>query len=574
MVGARLIPVFIFLLVFRTPTLLGQEASSDPVAFFQARQAALQRYEDGQWEQAERRLADLVRAYPLDGELWYRLARMRHRLGRMEPAIQAYRASLQHGYRYGAWVRMQVATLYAQQGLRDSSLAWLDRALEARWGDRPAIASDSAFRSLHGDPRFQAIVGRLPGRELSRDEGWRYDLKYLVDEARRMHVTGPGEPAVPPAFDSIAADLHARIPDLSNDRIVVELGRLMTALGDGHSGIYGPDAASPLDFKAGTLPLLFYLFDDGLYVIDAAPGAEQWIGSQVLAFGDRSTEAVLDELPAYVHHDNAMTVKWLGIRFKLPTLSFLHAIGAADSLTAATVTLQDEDGRAHRVTLSGGDHAGRFRRKLRPVPGTQIRPPLYLRRVDTSYWLTPLSGQDAVYFQFNQVRDAENGPSLAQFADSLRHTLVETAASNLIVDVRHNNGGNNGLLRPLIQTLVWWEQDRPGRRIVVITGRNTFSAAQNFINRVERWTDAVFVGEASSSRPNFTGEETNLLLPYSQVRGSISNRYWQDADQDDRRSWIAPDIPVTFNAADYFAGRDPALEAVVQVLTEMRIEKE
>ena len=30
----------------------------------------------------------------------------------------------------------------------------------------------------------------------------------------------------------------------------------------------------------------------------------------------------------------------------------------------------------------------------------------------------------------------------------------------------------------------------------------------------------------------------------SRVRGSLSNRYWQDSDPWDDRPWIAPDLPV------------------------------
>jgi hypothetical protein len=107
---------------------------------------------------------------------------------------------------------------------------------------------------------------------------------------------------------------------------------------------------------------------------------------------------------------------------------------------------------------------------------------------------------------------------------------------------------------------------QPGHRLWVLTSRTTFSAAQNFINQVERWTDATFVGEPSGSKPNFAGEDTELLLPYSGVRGSISTRWWQDSGPLDRRQWIAPHQSVGVRSTDYFANRDPVLEAVLQAL--------
>lgn len=61
-----------------------------------------------------------------------------------------------------------------------------------------------------------------------------------------------------------------------------------------------------------------------------------------------------------------------------------------------------------------------------------------------------------------------------------------------------------------------------------------------------------------------------MLLPYSRVRGSISTLYWQDSDPDDRRRWIAPHLPVTLSAADYFANRDPVLDAVLAITARTR----
>jgi hypothetical protein len=101
------------------------------------------------------------------------------------------------------------------------------------------------------------------------------------------------------------------------------------------------------------------------------------------------------------------------------------------------------------------------------------------------------------------------------------------------------------------------------RPIAVITGRNTFSAAQNFVTRLERWTDVVFVGEPSSASPNFIGEETELVLPWSRIQVSIASRYWQDSDPGDDRPWVAPQIPVPPTAHDYFGRRDAALEAIL-----------
>ena len=144
----------------------------------------------------------------------------------------------------------------------------------------------------------------------------------------------------------------------------------------------------------------------------------------------------------------------------------------------------------------------------------------------------------ALYFQFNQVRD-DSDETIADFAKRLHERLAAGEIDHLIVDVRHNNGGNNGLVRPLVRTLVAFDVADPEHRIFIATGRNTFSAAQNFVNRVEQWVDVELVGEPSSPSPNFVG---------------------------DRRASIPPDHPVNLQIADYVRGHDPALALIFDVL--------
>jgi hypothetical protein len=54
-----------------------------------------------------------------------------------------------------------------------------------------------------------------------------------------------------------------------------------------------------------------------------------------------------------------------------------------------------------------------------------------------------------------------------------------------------------------------------------------------------------------------------VLLPNSKLTASISTVYWEKSSPDDTRASIVPDLVVPVNAADYFDGRDAALEAIV-----------
>jgi hypothetical protein len=286
------------------------------------------------------------------------------------------------------------------------------------------------------------------------------------------------------------------------------------------------------------------------------------IGQRIVAVGGVPVAEAIGRMDPYVSRDNPMGRLVLG-PFWLTLPAFAQAVGMSEDGRSIAYTFETRDGRREVARLSAaGFRPPNF--KLGPAPLGGPDRPLFLRHPDLPHWLDVLPRQRAVYAQYNQVQNAPE-QSVAQFADSLSRTLERSGARHLIVDVRRNNGGNNALNRPLVRALVAFEM-QPGRRIWVITGRTTFSAAQNFINQVERWTGATFVGEPSGSKPNFAGEDTELLLPYSGLRGSISTRWWQDSDPLDRRQWIAPHLSVGVRSTDYFANRDPVLEAVLSAL--------
>jgi hypothetical protein len=242
--------------------------------------------------------------------------------------------------------------------------------------------------------------------------------------------------------------------------------------------------------------------------------------------------------------------------------AFLEAVGAGLHAGRVAFTLSDTAGEERTESITPGP-ARRHPRKLGPPARASAPPPMYLENIQTDYWMRRLPEHQAVYVQFNQVRNAEAEP-LDQFAQRLADTL--SSARNVIVDVRHNNGGNNMLLVPLLETLASFERARRGNRIFVLTSRTTFSAAQNFITRLEHAAHPVFAGEPSMSSPNFTGEDNEVVLPYSGLRVSISNRYWQDSDPADVRPWIEPHLPVPLSSSAYFANRDPVLPLVLRAM--------
>lgn len=390
-----------------------------------------------------------------------------------------------------------------------------------------------------------------------RVNGWSSDINFLLAEAARQHYIYKSKP-LPELLLKEAAALKKNVPQFSDERMLAELQRLISLLGDGHSYVL-PWGAEHV--RSTILPVRFYLFSDGLFIIDAQPGYEQWIGSRVVRLGKVTAADAMSRIGGMISEDNTMGTKWIG-PILLGFRGDLEAIGV--TLNSDTLSLSlDISGHKKHVSLPFVP-VPRMRGLPKLVPprlSSSRRPPLFLSNVSTNYWFQELPDKHAMYFQFNQVANADS-EQLGAFAHRLDETLTAKPSQLLIVDVRHNNGGNADLLPPLIDTLKKFEDRNSHSRIVVITGRNTFSAAQIFINLMNRETKAIFAGEPSSSKPNFVGEENGIVFPYSGAIGSVSNRYHEIIPGDGRR-WIEPQIKVELSSRDYFVGRDPVLDAVL-----------
>jgi hypothetical protein len=97
----------------------------------------------------------------------------------------------------------------------------------------------------------------------------------------------------------------------------------------------------------------------------------------------------------------------------------------------------------------------------------------------------------------------------------------------MVLDLRHNSGGDGSLNAPMVATAVLFKALRPKGKLFVLIGRNTFSAAHNLVMSITELTDTVLVGEPSGSRPNAISEAGWFNLPYSKQTGLISSQFHQ-----------------------------------------------
>ena len=387
--------------------------------------------------------------------------------------------------------------------------------------------------------------------ELSAGQ-WREDLDELVGALRREHVD-LHHTVSESGFRSAHRSLRGRLPSLPAHAVVVELGRLVALIGDGHTALRLTDVAG-----FGRFPVRLHRFSDGVFVRAIAPEHTALGGSRLIAIGDVPIGEAWDLTRPLISRDNEMGV-WNQVPDLLAIPEVLHALGVIPTTTRATFTVERLDGERRPVdlatTASNDPELLDARLRLR------MADPLWLRRPGEN-WFEHLAEIDTLYMAYNTVRDGAPEPLSAFFGRALDLIDAE-GVDRLVLDIRRNGGGDMTLNWPLVDGLIRSDAVNRWGHLFVIIGRGTFSAAMNLAVELEQRTRVLFVGEPTGARPNQFGENADIVLRHSGLRATASALFWQNSFPADDRPWIAPDLPARLSSADYLHQRDPAFEAVL-----------
>jgi hypothetical protein len=364
------------------------------------------------------------------------------------------------------------------------------------------------------------------------------DIERLVERIDAVHPD-PWHAISEPDFREAAEELAGRAGRLGFDELLVELMRLTALLGerDGHSGVF------PLDLhprRLHLLPIRLYEFTDGFFVVDSI-GHPELVGARLTSIGGTPVEEVARAVRPLVPADNEWSAK-ARIAQYLVVAEVLDGLGFADH------ELRFDQDAVKLEAVSADAYAAAFDDLFHPmVPqGLPHRPePPYLARRLEDRWSARVAG--ALYAAYNVT--------LGDPGDLAR--AVRRTKGPIIIDLRHNPGGDNGTYPPMLEAL-------QGRDVVALIGRTTFSAAGNFITELELGGDVVFVGEPSGAAPNQYGDPVAVDVPSAAVTVQVASVYWQKSTPDDERLAIEPNVPVELSSRDFFAGRDPVLRTALR----------
>src|SRR5262249_36670080 len=142
---------------------------------------------EGEWAEAAKAWGKVVELNPVNGAFWQERARVCRQAKDYREAIAAYEKALTLGSGFRWQTAFNIAWCYSQLGEKDTSLRWLRKALDLGYRNPETVRSNADLKPLQEDAQFKELVGGIDPKTLTRDEGWRYDLRYLAREIRRLH---------------------------------------------------------------------------------------------------------------------------------------------------------------------------------------------------------------------------------------------------------------------------------------------------------------------------------------------------------------------------------------------------
>jgi hypothetical protein len=384
---------------------------------------------------------------------------------------------------------------------------------------------------------------------------WQADLRFMVERMAQQHPSLYRR-IKKEEFDTAVEQFYARIPTLSEDEIITGFMRVVALVHDGHTSFV------PRPYlRSGIFPVRFYQYSEGLFIQQSSPEYRGLVGAKVLKIGAVSADGALKLAGQLAFADNQM-----GIRDQAPLLLSIPEVLSGLKING------DKQSLSLVVQTGGAEKTVQLKpeldlHQLFEPPADWISAdaaataPLYRKHPGDLYWFEYLKDQKLLYVKQDAVQNKPD-ESVSAFYQRVMAFAAANPVDKFVLDLRNNGGGNNGLNRPVVIGLVKSNLDQRGR-LFVITGRQTFSAAQNFVNELEKYTNAIFVGEPTAGHPNHYGDNRPITLPNSKLEVRVSTLYWQDMDPRDGRSWTAPEIAVALSAEDFRQGRDPALQAVI-----------
>jgi hypothetical protein len=416
-----------------------------------------------------------------------------------------------------------------------------------------------------------------------RERAWREDL----DSALTVFLAKDRSfsPVARRAFERRVRALRDSVGVLDDDALIVRLATAVASADNAHTRLYLLRNRTALR----RLPIRVWWFGDELRVVRAREDQADLAGARITHVAGRPVHEVA-RLVAPLYAGSRGWKRYIAT-YTMTSPEVLHGLGLRADTSAVEVRAVTRAGRAVRRALAplplqrtnepteawwdlGPLHPGRQGPWVSPLPSDTARLPLYLRYPTQNYWTAWLPESGTLYLNYQRAQDQPGGETTRAFGDRLLAEIAERAPARLVIDLRFNTGGNLDLAEPLFERISELPLASERGRLFVIVGRTTFSAGMTPAVALQERTRAIFVGEPLGDALDYWSEGGNIVLPNSRLTMHYADRFhsYSRVEHPENKPYVRDyaldhfriDVPVSLTFAQWLAGQDPAMDAVLR----------
>jgi hypothetical protein len=378
-------------------------------------------------------------------------------------------------------------------------------------------------------------------------EKWREDLRFLAAELPKRHKNAFHRISRE-EFEKLIDELDARLTSLSDEEIILEMSRIVSRVGDGHTGL-GWGWFFP------RVPMNLFWFGRELRVTKVSKQFPRVNGARLMKIGGVSVDKIYEQSREYIPQGETEQFVLDVSSGRLTYPIFLKHLGLTRNAESAVYEFVDLKGKRFSLEMKGEPRRESENDWIAPYK----KSPLALEKSDAPFYYEYLAEAKTLYVNF---RWYPRRPEFARFSKELFDFIDKTQPEKLVFDMRQNGGGDytrgrDFFIKPLKERKKFHERGR----LFVLAGRVTYSAgmvnAADFRNEFK----AVIVGEPTGARPVGYMEGRDFMLPNSHMRVGVSIELAKFADAD--TPGILPDKLIEPDWKSFLNGRDTALEWVL-----------
>jgi hypothetical protein len=276
-------------------------------------------------------------------------------------------------------------------------------------------------------------------------------------------------------FNTSIRTLKERVTNMDIYTIVMEIARIVAAIGDAHTSVALP--------RHNRLPLECYWFQEGIFITSILPKYQDLLHHKVMEIEGMPVDSVIERLSKIISHENRSF-----LMSQLPDYlicaDILFGLDIVDNIKSVKITLENHSNEQRDVIIPTIKYEDWQSAALHEKAVSSEELPLYRKNRDKYFWSEFDPEKELLYINYNNCKDMPTST-----VNYFSHQLIKDIKGNpniqnLVIDLRNNGGGNSELFKGFLKWLsTFCRLNRQGR-LFVIVGRDTFSSA--LLNTVHR----------------------------------------------------------------------------------------